>query len=142
MWDSSRIGAGAAPIETEDGWLAIYHGADEQNRYCLGALLLDRRNPAKVLARSNSPIMEPIEDYEQKERLLKEKDRQTIAAEADAMVSQAALPRLRLLLQELGMAEDARDSAAALLREKQSIWDNAELAYQEDRESRVRGFGE
>jgi predicted GH43/DUF377 family glycosyl hydrolase len=66
MWDSSRIGAGAAPIETEDGWLAIYHGADEQSRYCLGALLLDRRNPAKVLARSNSPIMEPIEDYEQK----------------------------------------------------------------------------
>ena len=41
MWDSKRIGAGAAPIRTPKGWLAIYHGADHESRYCLGALLLD-----------------------------------------------------------------------------------------------------
>ena len=63
-WDCARIGAGAAPIRTDSGWLAIYHGADEQNRYCLGAMLLDLRNPARVLARSHDPIMEPSADYE------------------------------------------------------------------------------
>lgn len=65
MWDSARVGAGAAPIKTEKGWLEIYHGANAENRYCLGALLLDLDNPTKVLARSMEPIMEPIADYEQ-----------------------------------------------------------------------------
>jgi predicted GH43/DUF377 family glycosyl hydrolase len=64
MWDSARIGAGAAPIRTPDGWLEIYHGADSGNRYCLGALLLDLERPWKVLARSRDPIMEPTADYE------------------------------------------------------------------------------
>lgn len=64
MWDSQRIGAGAAPIKTEQGWLAIYHGANHDYRYCLGALLLDLNDPTKVIARSNDPIMEPIEEYE------------------------------------------------------------------------------
>jgi predicted GH43/DUF377 family glycosyl hydrolase len=65
MWDSARIGAGCAPIKTEKGWLAIYHGADKSHRYCLGALLLDLANPTKVLARSEKPLMEPDAPYEQ-----------------------------------------------------------------------------
>lgn len=65
MWDSARIGAGCAPIKTDKGWLAIYHGADKSHRYCLGALLLDLENPAKVLARSEKPLMEPDALYEQ-----------------------------------------------------------------------------
>jgi len=65
MWDSVRVGAGAAPIRTEKGWLEIYHGADADNRYCLGALLLDLDDPSQVIARSESPIMEPVADYEQ-----------------------------------------------------------------------------
>ena len=64
MWDSARVGAGAAPVRTPVGWLEIYHGADAQNRYCLGALLLDLESPWKVLARSREPIMEPVADYE------------------------------------------------------------------------------
>lgn len=63
-WDSARVGAGAAPIRTEAGWLEIYHGADSENRYSLGALLLDLDDPSKVLARSVVPIMEPIAEYE------------------------------------------------------------------------------
>lgn len=63
-WDSARVGAGAAPIKTDEGWLEIYHGADYNNRYCLGALLLQLDNPSKVLARSTTPIMEPLADYE------------------------------------------------------------------------------
>jgi predicted GH43/DUF377 family glycosyl hydrolase len=64
-WDSARVGAGASPIKTAAGWLEIYHGANEDHRYCLGALLLDLKDPSKVLARSEEPIMEPIADYEQ-----------------------------------------------------------------------------
>jgi predicted GH43/DUF377 family glycosyl hydrolase len=63
-WDSARVGAGAAPIRTEEGWLEIYHGATKENRYCLGALLLDLNEPWRVLARSEVPIMEPLAPYE------------------------------------------------------------------------------
>ncbi len=65
MWDSVRVGAGGSPIRTEKGWLEVYHGANQKNRYCLGALLLDINDPAKVLARSIDPIMEPNMPYEQ-----------------------------------------------------------------------------
>jgi predicted GH43/DUF377 family glycosyl hydrolase len=64
-WDSARVGAGAAPIRTAEGWLEIYHGATKENRYCLGALLLDIDEPWRVLARSEMPIMEPLAPYEQ-----------------------------------------------------------------------------
>lgn len=64
QWDSARVGAGAAPIRTEKGWLEIYHGADADNRYCLGAFLMDLENPSRVIARSLDPIMMPKENYE------------------------------------------------------------------------------
>ncbi len=63
-WDSKRIGAGASPIRTNEGWLEIYHGADATNRYCLGALLLDLDEPWKVIGRSHVPFMEPAAEYE------------------------------------------------------------------------------
>ena len=66
MWDSARVGAGAAPIKTDAGWLAIYHGTDHENRYCLGGLLLDLHDPSKVIGRSEEPIMEPLDEVEQK----------------------------------------------------------------------------
>lgn len=64
-WDCARVGAGASPIKTTKGWLEIYHGADVNNRYCLGALLLDLDDPSKVIARSEEAIMEPTATYEQ-----------------------------------------------------------------------------
>ena len=65
MWDSVRVGAGAAPVRTDKGWLVIYHGANADHRYCLGAMLLDIMDPSIVLARSKEPIMEPGQPYEQ-----------------------------------------------------------------------------
>lgn len=65
FFDSARLGAGASPIRTDEGWFEIYHGADSSNRYCLGAMLLDLKDPSKVLARSSEPIMEPVAPYEQ-----------------------------------------------------------------------------
>lgn len=63
-WDSVRVGAGASPIKTDKGWLEIYHGANAEHRYCLGAFLLDLNDPSKVLARTVDPIMVPTEPYE------------------------------------------------------------------------------
>jgi len=65
-WDGLKIGAGAPPVKTEKGWLEIYHGADENNRYCLGGVLLDLQQPWKVIARTEGPILEPEADYETK----------------------------------------------------------------------------
>lgn len=64
MWDSARVGAGAAPIRTERGWLEIYHGANVEHRYCLGAFLMDLDDPSKMISRSIDPIMVPTETYE------------------------------------------------------------------------------
>ena len=63
-WDSARVGAGAAPIKTDEGWLEIYHGANAEHQYCLGAFLMDINDPSKVIARSEEPIMVPSEEYE------------------------------------------------------------------------------
>lgn len=64
FWDSKRVGAGAAPIKTKHGWLAIYHGANESHQYCLGAFLMDLNNPYLVIARTENPIMVPTLPYE------------------------------------------------------------------------------
>ncbi len=64
QWDSKRVGAGASPIKTEKGWLSIYHGANAEHQYCLGAFLMDLNNPTKVIARTEEPIMIPTTNYE------------------------------------------------------------------------------
>nr|WP_294924269.1 glycoside hydrolase family 130 protein [uncultured Flavobacterium sp.] len=64
FWDSARVGAGAAPIKTDKGWLEIYHGANAEHQYCLGAFLMDLNDPSKVIARTTEPIMMPQENYE------------------------------------------------------------------------------
>lgn len=63
-WESSRIGAGAVPIRTDDGWLVLYHGADRDQRYCMGAALLDAEDPGRLLARLDEPILQPEAPYE------------------------------------------------------------------------------
>jgi predicted GH43/DUF377 family glycosyl hydrolase len=64
FWDCERVGAGASPIRTGDGWLALYHGVDYQTRYCTGAVLLDFEEPWKVIARSEEPFFIPEAEYE------------------------------------------------------------------------------
>lgn len=63
-WDSGRVGGGAPPIWTEHGWLSIYHAADRQHRYCLGAFLASHADPAQVIARTSEPIFIPEAVYE------------------------------------------------------------------------------
>lgn len=65
-WDSKKIGAGAPPIKTKDGWLFVYQsvGYKDPHQYKIGAMLLDLKNPSKVISRTSSPIVEPNENYE------------------------------------------------------------------------------
>lgn len=64
FWDDGRVGCSAVPFLTDEGWLEIYHGATKDNRYCLGAVLLDENEPWKIISRSKTPIIKPEEDYE------------------------------------------------------------------------------
>ncbi len=64
MWDELRIGGGAPPIETPEGWLEIYHGVSSDGSYHLGALLLDLDDPSRVIARSQQPMLSPESDFE------------------------------------------------------------------------------
>jgi predicted GH43/DUF377 family glycosyl hydrolase len=65
-WDNRKIGAGAPPIKTKDGWLLIYHsvGESDPGRYKMGAMLLDLQDPTKVLARTVQPILAPDHEHE------------------------------------------------------------------------------
>lgn len=63
-FDGGKTGGSCVPIRTPQGWLEIYHGSDDQDRYSLAAVLLDIDDPTKVLARSSKPLMEPAADYE------------------------------------------------------------------------------
>jgi beta-1,2-mannobiose phosphorylase / 1,2-beta-oligomannan phosphorylase len=65
-WDSRKIGAGAPPIKTKYGWLLIYYAVDNKDdtRYKIGAMLLDLKDPRKVLHRTSKPILEPDYWYE------------------------------------------------------------------------------
>jgi len=70
MWESDRVGGGTPPILIAEGWLHLFHGSRRVERqgqvgeYAVGALLLDRDNPDRVLARSRQPMMRPTTDFE------------------------------------------------------------------------------
>lgn len=64
-WDSHKIAAAAPPIKIDEGWLLIYQGTGSQDRkYKIGAMILDRDDPSKILYRSNYPILTPNQWYE------------------------------------------------------------------------------
>lgn len=66
-WDNTKIGISAPPIKTKDGWLLLYHGVSDPGAvYKLGAILLDLKDPTKVILRTNSPVLEPKMPYELK----------------------------------------------------------------------------
>ncbi len=61
-WDLVQIGNCGSPIELDAGWLVFTHGVGPMRRYALGAALLDKRDPRKVIARSKAPLLAPSED--------------------------------------------------------------------------------
>ena len=66
-WDEMKIGPGAPPIKTEQGWLSIYHGVFETmdgSVYRLGVALHDLHDPAKIIGVSDSWILQPQDPWE------------------------------------------------------------------------------
>jgi predicted GH43/DUF377 family glycosyl hydrolase len=60
-WEFVQMGNCGAPIEIDEGWLLLTHGVSAVRQYAIGAALLDKRDPRKVLARSIQPVLAPSE---------------------------------------------------------------------------------
>jgi len=60
-WEFIKLGNCGSPIETERGWLVLSHGVGAMRKYCLGAFLLDRDDPSKVIGRLHEPLLSPNE---------------------------------------------------------------------------------
>jgi predicted GH43/DUF377 family glycosyl hydrolase len=58
-WEFVQIGNCGSPIELDNGWLLLTHGVGPVRKYSIGAVLLDKGDPSKVLARSREPLVRP-----------------------------------------------------------------------------------
>jgi len=66
-YESRNIGGGCPPIETDKGWLLIYHAVEDSNKgkiYRAGAALLDKKNPCKVISHLREPLFSPEKKWE------------------------------------------------------------------------------
>jgi predicted GH43/DUF377 family glycosyl hydrolase len=60
-WEFIKMGNCGSPIETKAGWLVLSHGVGAMRKYCLGAFLLDLKEPTRVLGRLREPLLSPNE---------------------------------------------------------------------------------
>ena len=58
-WEFVQLGNCGSPIETEAGWLLLTHGVGAMRKYCIGAILLDLKDPGKVIGRLREPLLSP-----------------------------------------------------------------------------------
>lgn len=66
-YESRNIGGGCPPVETDKGWLLIYHAVDDMDGgkiYRAGAALLDKKDPTKVIGHLNYPLFSPEKPWE------------------------------------------------------------------------------
>ncbi len=61
-WEFIQLGNCGSPLETEAGWLLLTHGVGAMRRYCIGAILLDRQDPLRVIGRLDEPLLSPAEN--------------------------------------------------------------------------------
>ena len=61
-WEYVQLGNCGSPLETEAGWLVLSHGVGPMRKYCIGAFLLDRDDPTKVIGRLREPLLKPTEE--------------------------------------------------------------------------------
>ena len=58
-WEFVQLGNCGSPIELDEGWLLLTHGVGPVRKYSIGAVLLDKANPSRVLARTREPLVRP-----------------------------------------------------------------------------------
>jgi predicted GH43/DUF377 family glycosyl hydrolase len=61
-WEFIQVGNCGSPLETDEGWIVLTHGVGPMRQYCIGAILLDLENPAKLIARLEDPLLAPHEE--------------------------------------------------------------------------------
>jgi predicted GH43/DUF377 family glycosyl hydrolase len=61
-WEFIQLGNCGSPMEIDEGWLVLTHGVGPMRKYCIGAILLDRDNPARVIGRLREPLLRPAPD--------------------------------------------------------------------------------
>ena len=61
-WELIQLGNCGSPLETNEGWIVLTHGVGPMRQYCIGAILLDLENPAKVIAHLEEPLLVPHEE--------------------------------------------------------------------------------
>lgn len=61
-WELVQLGNCGSPIEIDEGWLVLTHGVGRARTYCMGAALLDRDDPTRVLGRLAEPLLMPSDD--------------------------------------------------------------------------------
>ncbi len=61
-WEFVQLGNCGSPLETEAGWLVLSHGVGPMRKYCIGAFLLDRDDPSKLIGRLREPLLKPTSE--------------------------------------------------------------------------------
>lgn len=61
-WEFVQLGNCGSPIEIDEGWLVLSHGVGPMRKYCIGAFLLDKKDPSKVIGRLKEPLLKPNEN--------------------------------------------------------------------------------
>ena len=111
-WETGGIAAACAPIEIERGWLLFYNALDSKGVSRGGAVLLDRQNPAFVIARTKQPLLEAVEPWEKRGHdqrgvqigsVLQSENELQIYYGAGAKVIGLAKLRVDAVLQSLGL---------------------------------------
>ncbi|MBD3241248.1 MAG: glycosidase [Chitinivibrionales bacterium] len=61
-WEYVQLGNCGSPIELDEGWLVLSHGVGPMRKYCMGAFLLDKKDPSRVIGRLSKPLLKPNEN--------------------------------------------------------------------------------
>ena len=61
-WQLAKLGNCGSPIEINDGWLLLVHGVGPVRKYVIGAYLLDKKDPTKILKRTKKPMLQAQDD--------------------------------------------------------------------------------
>lgn len=62
LWELVQMGNCGSPIELDEGWLLLTHGVGAMRQYSIGAALLDKKDPSRLLARSTEPFLTPVDE--------------------------------------------------------------------------------